>query len=159
MGPHIPKNICICLFFLCPKYKVFFFKNLQICSARRLLHVDIFFKNIWWIFEKIKTGSMVPVHQINFPVRIHDFRSTWISQAILLPRIYRSSLWSLNDYKEELSSCTFIENQDQLIHVPYTVSCVQNQFQDTNAIYYFRRNVYINVAPCALFSYERGESS
>jgi hypothetical protein len=31
-------------FLLCPKYKVFFFKNLQICSARRFLHVDFFSK-------------------------------------------------------------------------------------------------------------------
>jgi hypothetical protein len=68
-GPPYSYKYPYLSFLLCPKYKLFFFKNLQICSARRLLHVDIFFKNIWLIFEKFKTVSMVPVHQIDFPAR------------------------------------------------------------------------------------------
>jgi hypothetical protein len=43
-GPPYSKKYMYLSFLLCPKYKVFFFYNLQICSARHLLHVDIFFK-------------------------------------------------------------------------------------------------------------------
>jgi hypothetical protein len=46
MGPHIPKNLYICLFCGAQNIRYFSLKKIQICSARRLLHEDIYFKNI-----------------------------------------------------------------------------------------------------------------
>jgi hypothetical protein len=71
--------------------------------------------------------------------------------------IHRSFLWSLSDYKEESYSCTFTENQNYLIHVPYTV-CVQQTVWDINAIYDLG-NTYINDVDYSLMSGESSYSS
>jgi hypothetical protein len=84
-----------------------------------------------------------------------DFRSTWISWAIPFPRIHRSSLWSVSDYKEEEYSCTLYRKL-KLTNTctTYGIVCSTNS-SETLMLYMVLGEIYIYKC-CALFSYERG---